>query len=137
MYDAPAVCYLYKIPEVGSTITHTRTRVVLFFFFFKGPAPPRALPSSPPPPLPIHQAGQAGPHPPCRSAAEDRRHPRAPSRPGHRLLRQGEIRPGRAVARRSRDVMLQTTRQERSEEHTSELQSPCNLVCRLLLEKKN
>src|SRR3989454_6168689 len=26
--------------------------------------------------------------------------------------------------------------QSRSEEHTSELQSPCNLVCRLLLEKK-
>src|SRR5256885_4692294 len=26
---------------------------------------------------------------------------------------------------------------DRSEEHTSELQSPCNLVCRLLLEKKN
>src|SRR5688500_19866456 len=29
------------------------------------------------------------------------------------------------------------TRPTRSEEHTSELQSPCNLVCRLLLEKKN
>src|SRR2546426_6195123 len=28
------------------------------------------------------------------------------------------------------------TKVERSEEHTSELQSPCNLVCRLLLEKK-
>src|ERR1022692_5313148 len=28
------------------------------------------------------------------------------------------------------------TRTWRSEEHTSELQSPCNLVCRLLLEKK-
>src|SRR5256885_12932250 len=27
-------------------------------------------------------------------------------------------------------------RDRRSEEHTSELQSPCNLVCRLLLEKK-
>src|SRR5256885_12874368 len=27
-------------------------------------------------------------------------------------------------------------RRLRSEEHTSELQSPCNLVCRLLLEKK-
>src|SRR2546426_5855662 len=27
-------------------------------------------------------------------------------------------------------------RTQRSEEHTSELQSPCNLVCRLLLEKK-
>src|SRR5205807_199331 len=30
-----------------------------------------------------------------------------------------------------------TTPEARSEEHTSELQSPCNLVCRLLLEKKN
>src|SRR5256885_6412029 len=29
-----------------------------------------------------------------------------------------------------------TRLQPRSEEHTSELQSPCNLVCRLLLEKK-
>src|SRR5256885_3575540 len=28
------------------------------------------------------------------------------------------------------------TMKARSEEHTSELQSPCNLVCRLLLEKK-
>src|SRR5256885_12093077 len=28
-------------------------------------------------------------------------------------------------------------REDRSEEHTSELQSPCNLVCRLLLENKN
>src|SRR2546426_1906841 len=30
----------------------------------------------------------------------------------------------------------QSERYVRSEEHTSELQSPCNLVCRLLLEKK-
>src|SRR5688500_19731589 len=29
-----------------------------------------------------------------------------------------------------------TEMETRSEEHTSELQSPCNLVCRLLLEKK-
>src|SRR5688500_19382607 len=29
-----------------------------------------------------------------------------------------------------------STRSPRSEEHTSELQSPCNLVCRLLLEQK-
>src|SRR2546426_2579864 len=29
-----------------------------------------------------------------------------------------------------------TSEEARSEEHTSELQSPCNLVCRLLLEKK-
>src|SRR5256885_5017240 len=31
---------------------------------------------------------------------------------------------------------LTSARRFRSEEHTSELQSPCNLVCRLLLEKK-
>src|SRR2546426_6136398 len=31
---------------------------------------------------------------------------------------------------------LTARREDRSEEHTSELQSPCNLVCRLLLEKK-
>src|SRR5256885_3839574 len=30
----------------------------------------------------------------------------------------------------------QNAAKDRSEEHTSELQSPCNLVCRLLLEKK-
>src|ERR1022692_4842482 len=33
--------------------------------------------------------------------------------------------------------LVPTVRERRSEEHTSELQSPCNLVCRLLLEKKN
>src|SRR5256885_7314209 len=31
---------------------------------------------------------------------------------------------------------MSSTTVPRSEEHTSELQSPCNLVCRLLLEKK-
>src|SRR2546426_4880638 len=31
---------------------------------------------------------------------------------------------------------VRPTARVRSEEHTSELQSPCNLVCRLLLEKK-
>src|SRR5256885_14066587 len=33
-------------------------------------------------------------------------------------------------------LALETRQVARSEEHTSELQSPCNLVCRLLLEKK-
>src|SRR2546426_102727 len=33
-------------------------------------------------------------------------------------------------------VNIITKKGQRSEEHTSELQSPCNLVCRLLLEKK-
>src|SRR5256885_8772413 len=34
------------------------------------------------------------------------------------------------------DVRTNKVIATRSEEHTSELQSPCNLVCRLLLEKK-
>src|SRR5256885_2988913 len=34
------------------------------------------------------------------------------------------------------DELPALVRKVRSEEHTSELQSPCNLVCRLLLEKK-
>src|ERR1039457_7324564 len=33
-------------------------------------------------------------------------------------------------------ISCSDSRHRRSEEHTSELQSPCNLVCRLLLEKK-
>src|SRR5688500_19780391 len=37
----------------------------------------------------------------------------------------------------SRTVRYDGNGSPRSEEHTSELQSPCNLVCRLLLEKKN
>src|SRR5256885_8649591 len=36
----------------------------------------------------------------------------------------------------SRSSFTHSTNRYRSEEHTSELQSPCNLVCRLLLEKK-
>src|SRR5256885_13035416 len=35
-----------------------------------------------------------------------------------------------------RRSLTPTPGRPRSEEHTSELQSPCNLVCRLLLEKK-
>src|SRR5256885_6710598 len=46
--------------------------------------------------------------------------------------------PPGALAVTARDVRSSAARfhPERSEEHTSELQSPCNLVCRLLLEKK-
>src|SRR5256885_7827818 len=37
---------------------------------------------------------------------------------------------------RGESRLLGLKQRRRSEEHTSELQSPCNLVCRLLLEKK-
>src|SRR3989454_4754990 len=49
------------------------------------------------------------------------------------------IRTGGVVGRRLHlnvDFDSQREFDARSEEHTSELQSPCNLVCRLLLEKK-
>src|SRR5256885_1370780 len=42
----------------------------------------------------------------------------------------------RAAGQQVHDELEQLRDHGRSEEHTSELQSPCNLVCRLLLEKK-
>src|SRR5256885_4036520 len=45
----------------------------------------------------------------------------------------------RKLAAKPLSALIETKRlmkAGRSEEHTSELQSPCNLVCRLLLEKK-
>src|SRR5688500_19912416 len=45
--------------------------------------------------------------------------------------------PGRGLTQPpTRPLRRERFRAARSEEHTSELQSPCNLVCRLLLEKK-
>src|SRR5207248_11335071 len=43
---------------------------------------------------------------------------------------------GRGAGRDAGDQLLPRLRLRRSEEHTSELQSPYDLVCRLLLEKK-
>src|SRR5256885_5393316 len=74
----------------------------------RGPARDRRRPRGPP--------GAAVPGRPASGPDRRRRHDR-PSAPAA----------GRAAGGRSGT---------RSEEHTSELQSPCNLVCRLLLEKK-
>src|SRR5205807_9503907 len=53
------------------------------------------------------------------------------------LNRSGVMRRSTTWAARSWETMpLHRQCPGRSEEHTSELQSPCNLVCRLLLEKK-
>src|SRR5256885_4804140 len=54
--------------------------------------------------------------------------------PGCARLRP-RMKPSVRSARR-RERRLAAVGSLRSEEHTSELQSPCNLVCRLLLEKK-
>src|SRR5437763_7237792 len=89
----------------------------MFFFFFLGPAPPEiytlslhdALPISRPP---LRTAGRRGTQGPDDQRRQDR------------------------ARRRSRRIDRAWTRAIRSEEHTSELQSPMYLVCRLLLEKK-
>src|SRR5256885_11637419 len=54
--------------------------------------------------------------------------------PGRRGGRQAEAE--EVQGRQGSDAADHGEGEDRSEEHTSELQSPCNLVCRLLLEKK-
>src|SRR5207237_8017334 len=94
---------------------------------------------APPPPelytLPLHDAlpiwrGHRG-----QSRAVARRHRRRAEEPGRRGAGLGlRRRPGRGARRVERGAG--EDRRLRSEEHTSELQSHLNLVCRLLLEKK-
>src|SRR2546426_4602742 len=63
-----------------------------------------------------------------------RRPPRSTLFPYTTLFRsRGRLAPGARIAPHP---TTRTGGVPRSEEHTSELQSPCNLVCRLLLEKK-
>src|SRR3989454_7840057 len=66
-----------------------------------------------------------------------RRPPRSTLFPYTTLFR--SLQAGREARGRAREASTgrrRALRRGRSEEHTSELQSPCNLVCRLLLEKK-
>src|SRR2546430_10504755 len=55
--------------------------------------------------------------------------------PGHRSIRRSI--PTSHGSREGRPMAVSYASYLRSEEHTSELQSQSNLVCRLLLEKKN
>src|SRR5256885_4754039 len=108
-----------------------------FFFFLNVPAPPEISPLPLPDALPIWSMTAPEPRRPrmriataIRAADFDTSYEGTPpweiGRPQPALLAVAEE--GR-VTGRVLDV-------GRSEEHTSELQSPCNLVCRLLLEKK-
>src|SRR5256885_8448645 len=66
-----------------------------------------------------------------------RRPPRSTLFPYTTLFRSGEADlAGVGLGRVELDLGIELLEVARSEEHTSELQSPCNLVCRLLLEKK-
>src|SRR5256885_11521298 len=64
-----------------------------------------------------------------------RDHPRGRLAEARPCLPAGEALLDRGVVE-ERFASWQARTRFRSEEHTSELQSPCNLVCRLLLEKK-
>src|SRR5256885_7831303 len=64
-----------------------------------------------------------------------RRPPRSTLFPYTTLFRSGRAGARPCAARRVAGARAHL-QPHRSEEHTSELQSPCNLVCRLLLEKK-
>src|SRR5256885_6825852 len=108
-----------------------RARCVAYFFFFQAEDGIRdykvtgvqtcALPIS------------AGPRP-VRAGALSAGKRRGPAR----ATATGEQNPARSCTRpyARRPLRCRHCRPRRSEEHTSELQSPCNLVCRLLLEKK-
>src|SRR5207248_5887830 len=101
---------------------------------------------SPPPiisPLSLHDALPICHRPSGRAAAH------GPELPGRALTRRGrDGGPGRGAddrgdlcVRRDRGRLhllpgIEQVERARSEEHTSELQSPYDLVCRLLLEKK-
>src|SRR5256885_15119532 len=88
------------------------------FFFFNDTATTEIYTLS------LHDALPISP-PSCPHAHDARRAARRSGRPReHRS------------ARARRRAAESSGRSPRSEEHTSELQSPCNLVCRLLLEKK-
>src|SRR5256885_9310431 len=97
-------------------------RWILLFFFFNDTATTEIYTLSLHDALPICGGGEED----DQAHRDEPRHERdetAPAR-GRRRRRSCRLRHGVHVLRL------------RSEEHTSELQSPCNLVCRLLLEKK-
>src|SRR5256885_7441814 len=97
--------------------------------------PPPRSPLFPPPPLSrsaVRVAGQPGRLGP---RAQPLGPPRGIGRQPRRVLEGG----GRRAVAAAPDGPRARGRERaghRSEEHTSELQSPCNLVCRLLLENK-
>src|SRR2546430_1797336 len=104
---------------------------VLFFFFFNDTAPPEIYPLPLPDALPIScspgraMPGPGGqPHPTVATAASGTTPPQPPAQPAY------------SASVTAVGSSWRWRLRYRSEEHTSELQSQSNLVCRLLLEKK-
>src|SRR5256885_5624712 len=110
---------------------------ISFFFFLNDTAPTEIYPLPLPAPLPISLKVN-GEIRPDGAVGEGDDAP-APSR-GRPRLQEGPpalVGLGGDVFEEVHVGIIHRLRPEtRSEEHTSEIQSPCNLVCRLLLEKK-
>src|SRR3989475_7222628 len=127
---------LHLFAVVPSTSLFVTVNTHSFFFFFNDPAPTEISPLSLPDALPISCSALRGG---WDSGATSRR-VRLRARGGRRC---GAIPPPRRPtscswgwASRSSIGTRWTRRSPRSEEHTSELQSQSNIVCRLLLGKK-
>src|SRR5207249_6198473 len=107
---------------------HHTSHLTQFFFFFHAPPTTHIYTLSLHDALPISPPARSRPPPAARrgssrtGAPSARRRARAPS--------------GRCAARTPRASAAIPAAPRRSEEHTSELQSRFDLVCRLLLEKK-
>src|SRR2546430_14421913 len=101
-----------------------------FFFFLNDPAPPEISP------LPLHAALPISAGDYCRQGAAGAGNRHDPPRRLRRGAAPDPASLSRHRARRLRGLPEPGARGGRSEEHTSELQSQSNLVCRLLLEKK-
>src|SRR5256885_10496389 len=117
-------------------LEHRRLVEALVFFFLNDRAPPEFHPFPPPAPFPI------GRDRPSRSRSRHQTFAPALVIRRRRCHRRGSsfCRFLRRLVLHSRFAHISWSRGftlcVRSEEHTSELQSPCNLVCRLLLEQK-
>src|SRR2546430_6164108 len=120
----------------GNSLPACPARLPLCFFFFKGSGAPRVLPFSP-----------TRPSPDRRRIIVVQQHHRQRHLPTLAVVVIAELQSlvvVLAVARLLlagllvvvRLVLFVRPQPQRSEEHTSELQSQSNLVCRLLLEKK-
>src|SRR5256885_15715098 len=98
-------------------LSATASQAVLLFFFLMIRRPPRSTL------FPYTTLFRSEPGPPVQDL---------------QVARLERILGGGAVTRAAGEGPTEGRRvcAPRSEEHTSELQSPCNLVCRLLLEKK-
>src|SRR5256885_11612969 len=149
-----SLCYVYnnsvlKYYKTFTLVIHNRAsehpinynvyenKYPKFFFFFKDPATTEFSPLPLPAPLPIPGLDR-------RILRTDRRHvhlvrhfpqPHAEGSLGVRHRSEGHRPALRRETAQITAVLLHKLH-FRSEEHTSELQSPCNLVCRLLLEQK-